>query len=175
MDIGAHDGQTFSNTRALVLKKWGGVCVEPSPSVFPTLQKRYQDNPKIQTLEFAITDITGIIDFYDSGGDLISTISKNHVKLWLSKAGVVFKTIKVNSLTILDLFELIGYDFNFVSLDVEGTNWNVFSQFPFNKLEKTKMICVEYEHYQNEILKLVKPYRYKLLHRTTENLLLIRD
>lgn len=173
LDIGAHDGQTFSTTRQLALQGWGGVCVEPSPSVFPALQKRYQNNPKIQTLEYAVSDITGVIDFWDSDGDLVSSINQEHIRAWAAK-GWHFKKTQVNTLTVPALFELVGYDFNFINLDVEGTNLNVFSQFPFAKLEKTKMICVEFEHKEQQMLELTKSYGFRLLHKTPENLLLIR-
>lgn len=33
LDIGAHDGVTFSSTRALLLNGWSGVYVEPDPVV----------------------------------------------------------------------------------------------------------------------------------------------
>ena len=39
LDVGAYDGITFSNTHALALKGWSGVCVEASPSCFVKLMK----------------------------------------------------------------------------------------------------------------------------------------
>jgi len=173
LDIGAHNGECFSTTRQLALQGWGGVCFEPSPSVFPALKKLYQDNPNVRTLEYAITNRTGRVRFYDSGGDLTSSIDKTHVELW-KKKGCNFKKIRVRSLTVLDLFSKVGYNFDFINLDIEGTNWNVFSQFPFAKLKRTKMICVEFEHKTKQMLKLTQSYGFTLLHKTAENLLLVR-
>ena len=174
LDIGAYDGKTFSTTYPLVLKGWAGVCVEPSPSVFSVLQKFYQDNPNITTLQYAVTNKTGKVVFYDSGGDLISTISKAHVELWRKKAGVRFRKIEVDSLSVTDLFNLVGYDFDFINLDVEGTNLSVLSQFPFGKLKKMKMLCVEFDHQADEMIEMTKPYGYTLYHKTSENLILVR-
>ncbi len=174
LDIGAYDGKCFSTTRALFLKGWGGVCVEPSPTVLPALRALYQEVNNIDILECAISHINGTIAFYDSGGDMISTISIPHVRLWEKRAGCKFKKIKVASLTTLGLFEKIGYDFDFISLDVEGTNLEIIRQFPFKKLTKVKMFCVEFEHKVEEILGLVKPYGFHKYHQTAENLLLVR-
>ncbi len=174
LDIGAYDGKCFSTTHALALKGWSGVCVEPSPSVFPALQRLYQDNLDVKCLELAITDTSGEVDFYDSGGDLVSSVDLGHVQLWQEKGGCRFKKIKVASQTMFHLLEIIGYDFDFISLDVEGTNLSILKQFPFDRLKQTKMLCVEFESELGFILKLVKPFGFGLLHHTAENLLLTR-
>ncbi len=174
LDIGAYDGKCFSTTRALFLKGWRGVCVEPSPTVLPALRTLYENEPNVQIIEAAIDNTTGKIDFYDSGGDMVSSTSKAHVKLWEEKAGCTFKKIKVNSYTTVDLFKKVGYDFDFISLDVEGTNLQILKQFPFAKLKKTKMVCVEFDYQDAQILKLMKRYKFRLYHQTAENLLLVR-
>jgi len=175
LDIGAYDGKCFSTTHRLALQGWEGICIEPSPSVFPALERLYRNNSKIRTLEYAVADVTGKVDFYDSDGDMVSSTSMAHVKLWIEKAGCTFKKIKVNSLSVLGLFELVGYNFDFISLDVEGTNLDIFSQFPFVKLEKTKMICVEFDFQSEEMLKIAAPFGFSIFHRTAENILLTRE
>ncbi len=174
LDIGAYDGKCFSTTHALALQGWRGVCVEPSPSVFPTLRKLYQDNPNILCLELAITNISGAVDFYDSGGDLVSSINIKHVQLWKEKGGCTFKKIKVASQTISHLLEIVGCDFDFISLDVEGTNLDILKQFPFDKLKQTKMLCVEFEGHYEEMTRIAQTHRFTLLKSTAENLLFTR-
>jgi len=174
LDIGAYDGKTFSTTRALYKKGWSGICIEPSPSVLPALNKLYSKDEKVQIIEAAITETTGLVDFYDSGGDMISSVDTEHVKKWTEKAGCTFTKLQIKSYSVDDLFKKIGYDFEFISLDVEGTNLDIISKFPFDKLTKTKMICVEFDFKDTEIMKLVKPFGFTLLHRTAENLLLVR-
>ena len=39
IDIGANDGETFSNSRQLILDGWNAVLVEPSPKAFAKLNK----------------------------------------------------------------------------------------------------------------------------------------
>ena len=174
LDIGAYDGQCFSTTRALALKGWSGVCVEPSPSVFPALYKQCQDKNNILTLDCAISDILGEIDFFDSNGDMISTTSKEHVTRWQKKAGVQFKKIKVKSMTMIDLLNKVGFNFDFISLDVEMTNFKILQSFPMKKLTQVKMICVEYDTAKLEIISMLIPYGFRVLHTTSENLILGR-
>jgi len=174
LDIGAFDGQCFSTTRALALKGWGGVCVEPSPSALPALRKRYEDSKIVHILDTAIYETSGMVDFFDSGGDMISSVNTDHVEKWKAKAGCKFTKIQVPCLSVNDLFEKVGYDFNFISLDVEGTNFEIISKFPFDKLQATKMICVEFDHQQKAITELMSPFGYVLLHRTSENLIMTR-
>lgn len=173
LDIGAYDGETFSTTRALALKKWMGVCVEPSLSILPALEKRYENNPRVIIIPKAITMQTGVIDFYDSGGDMISSISLKHVALWESK-NCTFKKVKVETLSPDDLFKQVGYNFNFISLDVEGTNLEILRHFPLPLLTHTKMLCIEFDQQAKEVIQIVKPFGFTLLHSTAENLLLIR-
>ncbi len=174
LDIGAYDGECFSTTRALALGGWGGVCVEPSPSVLPALETLYGSNPKIDILKTAIADVNGEIDFYDSNGDMISTVDPAHVEKWKEKAGATYNIVKVESMTPTALFERVGYDFNFISLDVEGTNLDIFKQIPFACLTKTKMICVEFDYKEVQMTEIVEQYKFRLYHKTAENLLFVR-
>jgi FkbM family methyltransferase len=85
LDIGAYDGRSFSNTMRLTELGWGGICFEPSPSVFPALLKLHGDNEKIGLVNAAITPSGGLLEFWDSGGDAISTTNLAHMEKW--KAG----------------------------------------------------------------------------------------
>jgi hypothetical protein len=54
LDIGANDGETFSNSRALILNGWTGALVEPDPQPLYKLEKLYYHNPSIQIIDNAI-------------------------------------------------------------------------------------------------------------------------
>ena len=49
VDIGAHDGVTFSNSKFFEELEWDGVCIEPNPKVFSILDVRSM--PDILALE----------------------------------------------------------------------------------------------------------------------------
>ena len=92
LDIGAYDGKMFSNTHQLALNGWSGVCVEPSPNVFPALDHLYKWNIKIQVHQVCIGETNGMVDFYDSGGDAVSSVKFEHTEKW---SEVNFKKIQV--------------------------------------------------------------------------------
>ena len=175
LDIGAYDGKCFSTTHALALRGWGGVCVEPSPSVLPALCALYKNNEKIKVLPVAIADTTGKVLFYDSNGDMISSIDSAHAKKWADGCGVNYTELQIDSLSVADLFAKVGHDFEFISLDVEGINFDVFSKFPFAQLTKTKLMCIEFDYKEAEILAMVEPFGFTELHKTAENLILVRS
>lgn len=175
LDIGAYDGITFSTTRRLVLNGWEGVMIEPSPTVFPKLEELYKENKLVKCIQVAVSDISGKREFYDAGGDAVSSFDTDHVKLWKEKAGVPFKKVDVDSLCIEDFFNVVGHDFEFLNIDTEGYSMFILKNLPYDKLKKMKMICVEFDHKSEEMLGIVKPFGFTLLHRTAENLILVRS
>ena len=174
LDIGAYEGKTFSNTRQLALQGWGGHCIEPSPSVFPALKARYKDNTIVFCHQIAVSNITGQKLFYDSGGDAISSFDVDHVELWKEKGAKNFSEVMVQSLTVHDLFRLVGTDFDFINIDTEGTSVSILKLLPYDKLTKLKMICVEYDKQLNEVAALLGLKGFTILHRTAENLIGVR-
>ena len=174
-DIGSYDGKAFSNTYRLVLDGWSGVCIEPSPSVFPALKNLHKDNPKITCVQCAVVvDKSKPMKFYDSGGDAISSFNKVHVDKWEKGCGSKFKEVYVDMITVEEMFERFGYDFDFINLDVEAMNWELFQRFPLHKLVKTKMICIEHDSKINDILKITKHLGFREVHRNGENLIIVR-
>jgi len=148
LDIGAYDGVNLSNTYALYNGSWDGVLVEASPVVFVKLMETYQDtvgNPECNTIlvnAAIVPDAKGPMMFHDSGGDAIGTLDKKSKKRW-PKAN--WYPIMVNPMTMHTLLEAVGYDFDFISMDVEGINLELFLCLPLDKLNKLKMICVEHD------------------------------
>lgn len=175
LDIGAYDGVTFSNTKKLVELGWSGVCVEPSPNAFVNLFNVYKDNSKIKLLNCAITSNSSLIKFYDSGGDAVSTLVLDHKVKWEKGSEVLFKEIYIKTLSMKELFEFSGYDFDFINIDVEGMNFELFSILPFNKLKNLKAVCVEYENRKQQKIDLAKSFGFKEMMCNAENLFFARE
>jgi len=66
LDIGANDGVTLSNSRALMLSGWEGVLVEPSPQAFARLSNVYGSTSAVLQ-QVAVGLETRVIDFWESG------------------------------------------------------------------------------------------------------------
>lgn len=185
LDVGAHDGITYSNTRALSDCGWFGTLVEPSPLVFQLLKMNYEKRP-CQLVQAALvpTGEPRMVDFYDSGGDMVSTLSESHRQLWHGKSGhrnvlkvpehVMFEKVQVEAISVATLLERFPGPYDFLSLDVEGTNYELFCAFNLRGLG-ARLVCVEYQDKLAEVESLSRAQGYQRIHLTHENVLLARS
>jgi FkbM family methyltransferase len=171
LEIGAFDGRTFSNCFALAEKGWSGVCIEPSPAPFAGLMRNYDGNNNVKLVNAAISyKGAGLIEFADSRGDAISSTSAAHEARWKSYAS--FQHIYVNTISVGDVMHTFGEHYDFISLDVEGTNVEILQTIPL-KIINPSLICIEHEERFDEILAYCKGYSE--IHRNGENIILKRN
>lgn len=153
LDVGANDGIVLSNTRALALRGWKGVLVEPSPAAFEKLYIAYHgpDVPYMPVLvNAAIANHDGEIELYDSGthlnkGDvaLLSTTRPEELARW-EKSGEQFTKIKVRAMTFATLLKHVHQShFDFISIDAEGMDYDILRQIDLRAID-CRMLCVEY-------------------------------
>lgn len=148
LDIGSNDGVTFSNSRALALNGWKGVCVEPDPSAFKKLQELYETSNSVFCYPFAIGTESGIAKFYSSGthlnkGDtgLVSTLKESQLSRWRKEQ---FETIDVDVLTWEEFDEMTPFaTYDFVTIDTEGYDLEILEQMDFEKMG-VKLLCTEW-------------------------------
>lgn len=127
LDIGAANINTFSNVGALIELGWGGILVEPSPYLFPNLIKTTKDNPKLLCINAAVSQHGGLVEWFDSGGDFISTMDDHHRKLWEGQVNYLkFIIPSITAAQLLD-FPAVGRHFDFVNVDVEGLNAEILA------------------------------------------------
>lgn len=174
LDIGAYDGKTFSNTLRLVEMGWGGVCVEPSPSVFTSLLALHAENPKIELVNSAVALTRDWTTFYDSKGDAISSTSEQHKAKWESVHNVKFSKFSVMTVSLDDIFNRFGFGFEFLNLDVENTNAHLFREIPFGRMDKLRVVCVEHDGFVQEMTKITASFGFKPVGLNGENLILSR-
>lgn len=174
LDIGAYDGKTFSNTRQLLLNGWGGVLVEPSPSVYASLLSLYGSNSKVSICTKGVGTKAGNFIFYNSGGDAVSSFDIDHVELWKSKGQKNFTPIEIEVVTWKDLFTEYGHDFDFINLDAEGWSVSLLQGLPFSTLLNLKMIVIEFDGDWQKVLDVTKPYGFREIHRTAENMIMVK-
>ncbi len=183
LDIGANDGETFSMSRAL-LQESGmcGVLVEPSEAAFKKLHQLYSvesfDRYCIKLVQAAITLTDGPIDFYDSGthlkkGDvaLLSTTRPEELERW-KKSGEEFTKTSVRGITFETLMKETGVtQFQFISIDCEGADWDVLTQIDLRKVG-CELLCVEYNAKDaHRFIGYAAGAGMKLLHKNYENLI----
>ncbi len=168
LDIGAHDGITFSNTWALAERGWTGTLVEPSPNVFPALMKNYAlREGKDSLVNVALAPgAPKLMRFYDSGGDMVSTVDEAHRELWCKD--VAFRPIYVATVNVEMLLQMFPGPYAFINLDVEGINFQLFKELPLRELG-TRLVCVEYQDKLDEIDAHASAQGYHRIHKTSEN------
>jgi FkbM family methyltransferase len=171
IDIGGYHPEQFSNTRSLVKRGWGGVVVEPAPGNALNFLRFYADNPAIKLVNAAVVARDAkLATFWDSGGDAISTAVESHVHRW---AGVArFTPYLTRQITVEELFNIVGYDFSVLSLDVESMNLELFQALPLDKLTKLRALVVEHDGHVDVIRASMRAYdsSWKELALNGENL-----
>ncbi len=176
LDIGAYDGHTFSNTKALADKGWGGVCVEPAPTVFTGLLETYKGRADIQLVNAAVGVQAGLIPFHLSY-DAVSTTIEAHRDLWAAQ-DVTFYPIHVAAVTPNELLGAFGGPYEFINVDTEGTSVEIFAALlglaaykPPRRTE-TQLWCVEHDMQWDTIGALCRQRGLEQVHQTAENVLL---
>jgi FkbM family methyltransferase len=177
LDIGAYDGQTFSNTLALAERGWGGVCIEPSPITFVKLAELHRDRPAIELVNAAIVaqNINMPVVFWDSHGDGVSTVIDAHKTKWEKGSSVKFQKFWIYPMPLNVLFAGVGYDFDFINLDVEGHSADLFLMLPLARLTKCRCICIEHDGREPELMTYAAAFGYAPAGHNGENLILSRE
>lgn len=171
LDIGANDGQTFSNTRALALLGWHGLCVDPAPSAFKALQAMYAERQDITCVEAAITTQDGPIDIQLCSDTLVTSLDVHAPDKW-KHHNFDWSVVKVQGITFATLLERSPVKtFDFINLDAEEHDVEILAQMDLDALG-CKMICVEHGGRDVVIKALCK--RFRQVYRDQINLILAR-
>jgi FkbM family methyltransferase len=169
LDIGANDGLTFSNTRALSDNGWSGVMVDASPRAYNDLCRNTKDRSGTKCIHAAITEHDGTVTLHDSTDTLVSSLDAEAQRTW-AHHGFLWQPVEVPAMTVATLYTKAGTDtFDFVNIDAEGHDLAILRQL---KMEPVKMLCIEYGQHKHEILAHCRGFR--LLVDNGVNLILAR-
>lgn len=171
VDIGAYDGDVFSSTRELVNKGWHGVYVEPNPLILDRL-RTVASLSNSEVLPVAIGTSCCEMTFY-ANGDLVGSLNEDHAEKWRKNGGSVFEPVTVDVIDINTLADRIGYNYDFLNLDVEGLNWDVYRQIDFAKW-KFNTVCIEYDDKFDEIRVSLERAGFTLVYISPENIVAVR-
>jgi|LakMenEpi03Aug12_release.lakeMendotaPanAssembly.Ray.scaffolds.fasta_scaffold23679_5 FkbM family methyltransferase len=176
LDIGSNDGETISNTRALLLKYPHLICyfVEPNPHAFKKLESMYSKSHH-KLFNYAIGEVNGSATLYcnshhlsekDTG--LLSTIIESELDRWGENE--TWQQIKVDVLK----YPFSQIDFDFISIDTEGMDEKILKQI---NLTKTKILCIEWNsiaEVKSTIAEYCSQFGLKLIHENSINLIFAR-
>lgn len=151
VDVGAHDGKTFNNTLFFEeTYNWTGLNVEPIPNVYEKLKN---NRPKCINLNVAISNSNNVMkDFMINTGhtEMLSGLVENYDKRHLVrinnealKHSCNMSVVKVITRTLESVFlENNITNVNFLSIDTEGSEFDVIKSINFNKVF-IDVICFE--------------------------------
>jgi FkbM family methyltransferase len=172
LDIGAHDPIQLSNTYNFYLKNSKGFLIEPNPILIPKLRKiRKWDT----ILNIGIGNGNqNSADLFILNNDVLSTFSEEEAKLYEKLGHKIKSKVKVPLISINDVIEnKIGYCPDFVSIDIEGKEYEILETFDFSKF-RPKIFCIETWSYaktqkENNIIELMHKNNYLTVADTTLN------
>ncbi len=184
VDIGAHNGVTFSNScffeRAL---GWKGIAVEPISEVYEELKK----NRTCECVRGCITDFTGPGDFVRIKSPFVNTemlsglLQKydprhmERVKREIETYGGSYEIIKVDCYLINDLLNKMGFNhIDLLSLDTEGGEFEIISSIDFSKFE-IDVITLEDNYHDSRFIPFLESKGYRCIERNHFDLLFVRE
>lgn len=170
LDIGAHDGITFSNSKFLEAKKnWSGICIEANPKVFERLIQNRQGS---KCLNIVVSGFDGKIDFRLNSGytemlsGVVTSYSKKHqvrINREIAKYGGTTEIVKVSSKkfeTIVSEHEISEVDI--LMLDVEGAEHSILQKVDFSRV-RINSILVERNYSSRPIYQLLNKQGFSRL------------
>lgn len=141
LDIGAGDGEKFSNTAALAGLAWSGVLVEPNARDFEKLETRYGNFPNMFTLvNAAIGPCWGLREFWYSRIACVSTLSPQHRDAW--KESGDYRPIQIGTVPPEELLRVCPGPYSLISVDAEGLSGFIVRALPLVMLQ-CRLICYE--------------------------------
>lgn len=149
LDIGAFNATCFSNTRALWLRGWSGICIEPSPGPVRALVEAYGDGKRVQVIAAAVGLEPGLIQMHISD-DAVSTSDEAAHEKWKTAGGYI-GLLTVPCLTLEDIFQRFGGDFAMVNIDVEIGSVDLCLEM-LRIGPRPHVICVEHDNRLTELL-----------------------
>lgn len=143
IELGAMDGIAYSNSKFFEDELgWTGILIEANPFLFEKLKI---NRPNCKTYNALISDLDTDLDFKYFNNLGVSCVEKtkpiNHDRLYFNSKRPQFAnqpqgSIKIKTVTLANIIENSGYNkIDFMSLDVEGHEYNVLKSIDFSKVE----------------------------------------
>lgn len=160
IELGALDGLHWSNTKWLHDEfGWNGILIEPSKNGYEACLKNRPDD---KSFNCACVSFDFVDDFVmgDFSGHPMNSINGTRLN---SNSNV-----SVKARTLQSVIEECEYDvIDFLSLDVEGYEFEVLKGLNFNKTKIKYMLIEVYDSYKNEMFNFLSNHGYDCLENVT--------
>jgi len=178
LDLGANDGITLSNSRYFIENGWNGILVEAGKLPYEKLMATIL--PNTIAINSAIGNENGFLTFYESTNlldandvGLVSSLVADETQRWRN-AGIGFTEYQVECFTwesFRDKFHLKSQNFDVISIDIEGMDYDVLIQMNLEELG-CKVLCVEFNGVnKNKYVEYANKFNLHLVNENAENLI----
>jgi FkbM family methyltransferase len=132
VEVGAYDGETFSNTSCLADMGWRGLYIEPVEQSYLRCVERHRGNPGIHVRNCAIGPEATTIRFWDNGHFSTGSTDEmavNAANAWVGAGGT--REIEVAQIRLDTALPDAGIapGFDLLVVDVDGMEEAVFQSF----------------------------------------------
>ncbi len=147
VDVGAFDPVKYSNTNMFYLNGWSGINVEPNPEGFQRFVEQRQRDTNINC---GISLSQERLTYYKFNHGAVNTFVEEQASIWNKKQGFnIEKTIDIKTISLESVLDSNwnGQDIDFMSIDVEGMDFQVLQSNNWKKY-LPEMLIVEENIYQ---------------------------
>ncbi len=169
VDIGAHDGVSFSNTLFLESRlDWTGLAIEPLPDVFQKLTANrmctkvngcisaQSGYAKFRKITGYSEMLSGLVDHYDPR-------HQDRIIKELREHGGNFEEISVRCYRLNDLLDEHGiHDVHYMNIDVEGAEYDILRSIDFQS-HNIHICGIENNYRDHRIPKFMKRMGYQMV------------
>lgn len=166
VEFGATDGVLLSNTWLLENEfGWQGICAEPNPEFFEQLR----NNRSCVVSDACIGESTGDLVEFVFAGAYGGQTKFSGVDQHYSKRRAYIETGRVAKLSTVSLHDLLKLysapkDIDYISIDVEGGEFDVLKSFPFSEWN-VRLLTIEhnFSETRSKIRELLTAQGYKCI------------
>jgi FkbM family methyltransferase len=172
LDIGAFDGLNFSNTLRLLELGWSGILVEPATTNFLNLEKNLKDK-EIPFSQYQLINSAVVPNYFKKStvffealhsngyGSAVSSFSKDWIDNFVEMSDITeINPTSVKIEHVSDFFNQVGYDFNFITIDVEGLSYELLVSIDWKKFKSLELLCIEAEQLREKYIEVMSHYNF---------------
>ena len=175
LDIGAHDGISFSNSYFFEKERgWSGICIEPNPDVFVLLNKnRLSRNYKV-----CISDTEGsvvfrkIVGYSEMLSGILEFMDQKHIDRIndeCAKYNSTFEDIKVESRNLNAILKSDNIKhIDYLSIDTEGAESKIIKSIDLDEIN-IEFLTVENNDSSDELRLYLKGKGYECIKSFTDD------
>jgi len=180
VDVGAHHPQRFSNTYFFYKKGWRGINIDAMPGSMKLFDKF---RPRDINIEKAISNQKQMLTYYVFNEPALNGFSKEISNERNNKNNYkIIHKIEIETTTLEDILDKYlpkNQQIDFLSIDVEGLDFEVLQSNNFSKY-RPKVILVEIlgsnlsKLYDNKITQYLLHYGYQIYAKTVNTVIFKR-